>query len=385
MKKYTAEELIIKYVKGECTPEEKILVESGFLQELKTNKENIPEGEVEDAVQRMSAAITEQIIAQQSKRKRYFSFIKLSVAASLLLVAGVAWYFNKDRRAVSDTPQSSYVSDVKPGGNKAYLTLENGKKITLDDAANGKLAEQSGIIITKSKDGQLIYTVADKGAGTKNGELLYNTIETPRSGQYQINLPDGSEVWLNAASTLTYPVRFTGSERKVKLTGEAYFEVAHNRFMPFRVESNNQVVEVLGTHFNINAYSDEPVIRTTLLEGSVYVKSNNTAGFKGQYLEPGQETLLGADGIRVQNADIESATAWKNGDFIFKGESLASIMRKVSKWYDVDVSYEQEMDENLIFSGFVSRSRNLSAILKTMELTGKVHFKIEGRRVTIMR
>ncbi|HEY0670338.1 MAG TPA: FecR domain-containing protein [Sphingobacteriaceae bacterium] len=382
MKKHSAEELLIKYLNGHCTPEEKVLVESGFLQHLKTNKETISEEEVDDAVARMRVAIDARIDHHRIPRKGNFSFWRLSIAASLLIFAGVSWFFILKPRADKNAPKSNYVNDVKPGGNKAYLTLENGTRITLDDAADGKLAEQSGIIITKSHDGQLIYTIVNPTADISlSGN---NIIETPRSGKYQVNLPDGSKVWLNAASKLTYPVRFSGNVRRVKCEGEAYFEVSPNKAMPFQVETRSQLIEVLGTHFNINAYSDEPVIRTTLIEGSVLVKPDQSTGLTGKLLKPGEESLLSPKGIEVQSADIESVTSWKNGDFIFRGETLASIMRKVSKWYDVDVYFEKGSDQDLIFSGLVSRSKNLSTILKTMELTGKVHFRIEGRRVTIM-
>lgn len=320
-----------------------------------------------------------------TKKKTRSYYIAGAAAAAIFILVSIGTYFFYDK---SDTQfksvQSKPVQDIGPGRNKAILTLSDGSKIILNDAKNGEVARQAGISVIKADDGQLIYTISDAGSAADNGEVGYNTIETPRGGQYQVNLPDGSRVWLNAESSLIYPTRFKGNERKVEVYGEAYFEVTSNKLMPFRVKSRNQLIEVLGTHFNVNAYKDEPVVRTTLIEGLVSIQSDSSTGLENKVLKPGQQSLVGKNEIKIQEADIETVTAWKHGDFVFKEESLASIMRKVSKWYDVDVSYEKGINENLIFSGLVSRSRNISAILSNMELTGKVHFKIEGRRIIVM-
>jgi transmembrane sensor len=318
------------------------------------------------------------------KKKKTRSYNKAAAAAIFILLSIGTYFFYNKKDIQLKSVQNKPAQDILPGGNKAILTLSDGFKIILNDVKTGELAKQAGISVIKTHEGQLIYTITDAGSTADNGEVLYNTIETPRGGKYQVNLPDGSKVWLNAASSLIYPTQFEGNERKVEVSGEAYFEVTPNKTMPFRVASRNQIIEVLGTHFNVNAYTDEPVIRTTLLEGLVSIKPDRATGLENKVLKPGQESLLGENGIKIQEADIEAVIAWKNGDFIFKEESLASIMRKVSKWYDVDVSYEKGINEKLIFSGLVSRSRNISAILSNMELTGKVHFKIEGRRIIIM-
>lgn len=318
------------------------------------------------------------------KKKKARSY-KISAAAAIVILVSIGTYFFYNKKAAQfKSVQSKPAQDIGPGRNKAILTLSDGSKIILNDAKNGELARQAGISVMKAADGQLIYTITDAGSTADDDKIVYNTIETPRGGQYQVNLPDGSKVWLNAASSLIYPTKFKGNERMVEVFGEAYFEVTPNKMMPFRVRSGNQIIEVLGTHFNVNAYTDESIIRTTLLEGLVTIKPDRSTGLENKVLKPGQESLLGKNGIKIQEADIETVTAWKNGDFVFKEESLANIMRKVSKWYDVDVSYEKGINENLIFSGLVSRSRNISAILSNLELTGKVHFKIEGRRIIIM-
>lgn len=269
--------------------------------------------------------------------------------------------------------------DVGPGGHKATLILANGEKINLTDAANGSIVNQSGIQITKSEDGQIVYNVS---ASVKHvSDADYNTIETPIGGQYQVNLSDGTRVWLNAGSSLRYPLKFSGTERKVELTGEGYFEVAHNKALPFKVESLGQMVEVLGTHFNVSAYRDEKVVKTTLLEGSVRLSHENSR----VVLSPGQQSQLVNEKINVVNGiDLEDVIAWKNGYFKFN-ENLTSIMSKVSRWYDVEVIYQMKPDPNLTFSGKISRAKNISAILKGIEFSGDVHFRIEGRKIYVMK
>ncbi|MGY0036944.1 FecR family protein [Pedobacter sp. NJ-S-72] len=211
-------------------------------------------------------------------------------------------------------------------------------------------------------------------------------METPKGGQYQLVLPDGTKVWLNAASSLRYPVAFQGNERKVELTGEAYFEVAKDKTRPFEVYSNNQVVQVLGTHFNINAYSNEPFVSTTLLEGSVKVTNSLTNAQK--IIRPGQQSLISKDGqagIEVKNMDLDEAVAWKNGYFMFNEEELESILKKVSRWYNVDVQYEQEELKHQLFSGTLSKYSNVSQVLKKLEMLQSIHFKIEGRKIIVTK
>lgn len=307
-------------------------------------------------------------------------FRKMIAAAIIILLLGAGSYylFLQPEKQVAKvaTQQPQPKNDLLPGGNKAILTLDDGTRIVLDSAANGTLTQQGDTKIIKLDSGQLMY----KGTGN-NHEITYNTITTPRGGQYIIVLADGSKVWLNAASSLRYPTGFNGKERKVELTGEGYFEVAKNAAMPFRVTVNNLSVEVLGTHFNINAYNDEKVIKTTLLEGSVKVSVNTIS----KMIKPGQQALVFSSGgqqtaIKVQEADTEEAIAWKNGFFQFNRTDLASIMRQISRWYNVDVEYEGKLT-NRSFSGIVSKNSNVSEVMKIMQ-QANIHFRIEGNTPT---
>ncbi len=345
-----------------------------------------------------------------------FSLVSLQhIAAAVIFMAltsGFYFYLNKPTGSQLATQKlHPEKNDIAPGGNKAILTLADGSKISLSDAANGEIAKQAGISITKTSNGRLIYSIADPQPTTNNQQPVYNTIETPKGGQYQINLPDGSKVWLNAASSLRFPASFTGNERKVELSGEAYFEIAHvtlpsggNRTgakkssgteaMPFKVISGNQTVEVLGTHFNINAYSDEPSIRTTLIEGSVRVLLPSPSGEGldmnfSKLLKPGQQSKVN-ETINVFNVDTEEAVAWKNGYFMFNNENIQSIMRKVSRWYNIDIEYRGNISQKALW-GSLSRFKNVSELIDMLELTGSVHFKIvpgdasgKERRIIVM-
>ncbi|WP_316788354.1 FecR family protein [Pedobacter frigoris] len=301
-------------------------------------------------------------------------------AAAVLLIAVSAGYLFMNKPENKSVPLTVKTSVIKPGGNNAVLTLASGKKIVLNDAATGELAEESGIIISKTADGQLVYTVTSEYSG-KAGVNAFNTIETPRGGQYQINLPDGTKVWLNAVSSLRFPARFSGNQRKVELSGEGYFEVAHNKKMPFKVKTADQEVEVLGTHFNINSYPDETETMTTLLEGSVSV---NSAIAGSAMLKPGQQSLLSGNNLKVAVADVDAAIAWKNGEFRFNDEKLESIMHKVSRWYNVEVVYQDDKLRTEPFGGVITRFAKVSELLKMLELTQEVKFKIENNTIVVM-
>jgi transmembrane sensor len=267
---------------------------------------------------------------------------------------------------------------IVPGSNKAILTLADGSKINLDNSGKGTITHQGLATVNKSNNGQLIYKIGGK---VQPAAMLYNTATTPRGGQYQLILSDGTKVWLNAASSIKFPVAFSGSERHVELTGEAYFEVAKNKKMPFSIAVKGSSIEVLGTHFNVAAYDDDKHMVTTLLAGSVKLKKGNAEAL----LQPGQKAVL-ADGqtaYEVSEANTDEAVAWKNGYFVFDNENIQSIMKKISRWYDVDVSYNGAVtDQN--FGGTVSRFSNVTELLKMLELTGTIHFKIEGRMITVM-
>jgi transmembrane sensor len=282
------------------------------------------------------------------------------------------------------SPKPILKNDVAPGGNKAILTLADGSSIVLDSASNGTLGQQGNIKIIKLDNGLLAYSVNGKQL-TENDEAFYNTISTPRGGQYQITLADGTMVWLNAASSIRFPVLFTGTQRKVEITGEVYFEVAKNKTMPFKVKATSSEIEVLGTHFNVNAYEDEATTKTTLLEGSIKVSTasfvSNTQTTK--FLQPGQQASSSNDGkINIlSNADLEETMAWKNGRFQFKSTDLKSMLRQIARWYDVDVEYRGNVD--LHFTGQLTRNENVSKVFEKLALTNEVHFKIEGRRIIV--
>jgi transmembrane sensor len=319
------------------------------------------------------------VTSQKGTVVKRINFSAIAAAAVILMVFSAFLFFylkNKNAKTNNQIVQA----DILPGSNKAVLILANHKRILLDDAAKGEIAKQSGMVITKLKGGEVIYTVLDRGNATSNAEVSYNTLETPRGGQFQITLPDGTKVWLNSASSLHFPTTFAGKERHVELTGEGYFEVAHNKNMPFTVAANGVDVKVLGTHFDIMAYVDEPVVNTTLLEGSVALQK----GGLHQILKPGEAGIASKanNTLLVEPADMEQAVAWKNGFFIFKDQNINDVMRQVSRWYNVDVEFRGSLNSNI--GGKTSRYKNISELLTNMQLTGSIHYKIEGRKVIIM-
>jgi ferric-dicitrate binding protein FerR (iron transport regulator) len=270
--------------------------------------------------------------------------------------------------------------DVMPGGNKAILTLANGSQIVLDSAVNGILTHQGNIKVIKLTNGQLVY----ENAGARADEVLYNTMSTPRGGQYSLILPDGSRVWLNAVSSIRFPTAFLGEERTVEITGEAYFEIAKDPLRPFRVLVNSGLkdrrleVAVLGTHFNINAYKDEATIKTTVLEGSVKVSH----GSSHTTIEPGEQTQFDNGILQiVHDANVTETVAWKDGRFEFKDTDLKTIMRQLMRWYDVDVQYNGNISERY-FTADISRNKSLSGVLKMLELSD-IDFKLEGNKLTV--
>lgn len=312
-----------------------------------------------------------------NKPKQNQFFMRWGIAATIsIMVIGLAW-FSYHHSMVK--PNDVAVEDIVPGGNRAILILANGERVNLNAAANGALANQSGIKISKTNDGQIVYEVAQ--ISSSESVVEFNTIETPIGGQYRVNLSDGTRVWLNAGSSLRYPLKFANAERRVELRGEGYFEVAHDPSAPFRVSSSKQVIEVLGTHFNIMAYADEKVAQTTLLEGAVRVQQSG----KSTILKPGQQAQVSNGTTTVLNdVDLESVVAWKDGYFSFN-ESLESIMNKVSRWYGVQVVYQTNVDHSLSYSGKISRSKNISVILKNIAFDSDLHFKIEGKTVYVTK
>jgi len=293
-----------------------------------------------------------------------FTWSRVAAAVTIVVLCGGGYFF-LTRRQHGNSEGTIAKKDVRPGYNKAILTLSNGATITLDSAHTGMLTRQGNAAVINSNDGQLAYHVSP---GEKPTALVYNTLTTPRGGQYQLTLPDGTKVWLNAASSLIYPTTFSPDERTVQMTGEAYFEVAHDKKRPFKVKVEGQVIEDIGTQFNVNAYTDESVQTTTLLEGAVRIGKH--------VLKPGEKASVAPSGaIQVSKGDPEQAIAWKNGLFDFTDNDLPTVMRQLARWYNVDIKYEGNIPERQ-FTGMIGRSLTLAQVLKGLAREG-VQYRIE--------
>lgn len=317
--------------------------------------------------------------------RRSFSYKWAAIAACLILIVSTTFYLLRSDRQDQELPVVSAVkqpliNDFAPGGEKAVLTLSDGSVVILDDASNGKITQQEAVSVEKLSQGALKYA-----GGESSDKLAFNTISTPRGGTFQITLSDGSRVWLNAATSLKFPVNFIGTERRVELTGEAYFEIAKNKSKPFIVDvAGKQDVRVLGTHFNINSYSDERSINTTLLEGSIAIKVNGQTDDK--LLTPGQQFSLFPSGKTTiwEAVNLEETVAWKEGKFDF-GESmdLEQVMRQVGRWYDVDIDYKGDFS-GIQIGGSISRNVSASKVFEMLEMTGVARFSISGKKVTVL-
>lgn len=337
-------------------------------QSVRPSVEKMQQYDAEPAIGRWKTHIA---IQKRQNKRRYYAF---AASIALLLSIGIIWNDNRQRfDAVME-------ADITPGRNKAHLILADGSVLSLDSLPPGATTDKAGIQITKTANGKVSCSYLQTNAGMYSTPT-YNTISTPLGGEYQIVLPDGSNVWLNANSSLRFPSRFPEKKRVVELLGEAYFEIAAKANAPFVVSTTKQTIQVLGTKFNIRAYKEDKMIRTTLLEGSVQV---HTASHK-QLIQPGQEarTYFDDDNLEVVSGDVNEAVAWKNGYFIFNDENIVDIMTKVSRWYNVDVVYEGNVKRK-IFAGTFSKKKSLRKLLESFASTEQISYKIEGRRVTIM-
>lgn len=371
--------LIAKYFDGTLTEDERAELMRSY--DLQSSREVDWMAESHDEAvlvkYRMLSNIKQEIFPV---KKRIFQATLsriISAAAILLVITAMGWLFLKPSSKPGVATQDPNIAKIKPGTNTAILTLPTGRQIELDQLAKGKTVEKDGIRIQKTKEGEVVFTVTPQGIS----QTKLSTISTPKGGQYQVVLPDGTKVWLNSASSIEFPAVFTGKERKVRLEGEGYFEVAKSKAMPFKVKTALQEIEVLGTHFNIMAYDNENSIQTTLLEGSVRVLS----GTAYTVLKPGQQAELNKTDrrIAVNEVSVKSAIAWKNGIFMFAHEDMHSILNKISRWYDVEIVYKNTA-ANHKYSGTISRFEEVTEVLKTMEMTGTVHFEIKGRRIYVM-
>jgi transmembrane sensor len=316
---------------------------------------------------------------------RKLVWFKMIPAAAVVIVIGTAgylWFKSNTPKEIAKTETHASVTDRAPGRDGAILKLSNGDEIVLDDAANGDLTKQGSTQITK-QGGLLAYNSQGKST-----EVLYNTLSTPRGRQFQLALPDGSHVWLNAASSIKFPTAFAESNREVSISGEAYFEVKKDAAKPFRVLANGTQIEVLGTHFNVNAYEDEDAVKTTLVEGKVRIgnahkESAATGTLQPVILMPGQQAQVKESKIDVvKNADITATLAWKNGLIVFSSADIKEVLRQVSRWYDVDIEYQSDIKVPEFF-GEIPRTVNLSDVLKIIELNSRLRFTVTGNKVTV--
>jgi ferric-dicitrate binding protein FerR (iron transport regulator) len=394
-------ELFRKYLENKCSPDELKLLLKEF--NIEDNEELlrgliIQEFENEQAIssfstEKLESSLAETFNAIKAKldsekinvvvpvvplMKR--NWFRLAAAAVFVLaVIGVYLLVNQQPVELPVAKSDQHITnDILPGGNKAVLTLSTRSDINLESVSNGTIVTEGGTKISKLNDGQLVYNILEE----KPTQVLYNTVTTPRGGQYQLLLADGSKVWLNSASSIRFPVSFVRNERRVEVSGEAYFEVAKDPSRPFKVDVDGKnEIEVLGTHFNINSYADEGSIKTTLLEGSVKVTSLTT--HESKLITPGQQAQLNTDGqITISKADPDKVMAWKNGYFNVDGADTKTVMQLLSRWYDVDVVYEGAIPQRE-WGGDIEKNLKLSQMLKILE-KNNLHFRLEGRKLMVL-
>lgn len=378
-------QLLKKYRLGTATKEEKRFIEAYYdLFEVESGTEDLLEKEERE---RLKQEIRENIkkekaLPEGGKKVGIITlYIRGAAAAIVILVLlGSGFYLiqqqNSQSKEKETIVQKKIKEEIHPGGQKAVLTLGNGQKVKLDSNSQGKLTQQSFVKINIDS-GSLVYD-SEKDSNLK---ITYNTITTPYGGEYRITLSDGTKVWLNAGSSLHYPVKFNGNKRGVKLTGEGYFEVAQNEDHPFVVEAEGMEIKVLGTHFNVEAYPEENTVSTTLASGAIKVVKNS----KTKLLAPGEQAVLNKreKKLVVKKVNVKQILAWKNAMFYFNNTNIQEIMKKISRWYNVKTKYEAQDLKNKNFSGVISRYKDVGALLKRMELTGTIDFKIEGKVITV--
>lgn len=370
-------ELRKKYLNNTATPAEIQLLEEYYalFADEADATEQMTTSEVASMEEYLKKGIAQRIVANEKTVTPFYKRTLVRAAAILVFIStGIFLLYNKrnTQQIVNNKPDTH---DVAPGGNKAILTLSNGAKVVLNSVKNGNLGTQAGAMVVK-KDSLLSY----KATKVNVNQVSYNTITTPNGGQYQLVLADGTKVWLNAASSLRFPTQFIGKDRTVELTGEAYFEVAKNKAKPFNVKTSTQTTQVLGTHFDINSYSNETSVKTTLLEGSVKVLSATG----NVIISPGQQAVLSNNNnsLTVNNGvDINEVIAWKNGMFQFDDADIQTIMRQVARWYDIDTEFKGQIP-NYTYHGKISRNSNASQVLRILGLSG-INFTIEGRKIIV--
>jgi transmembrane sensor len=379
MRNKDIKDILEKINSGHYTPEEEAIAKYWLHQLNQRGDVGLSDEELTEARHEMWQAI------KADKKPKKFTirlWPRIAAAASILLFLSFGAYFLLHKKASTQQIAQNQIHDIAPGGNKAILTLANGNQIILNEAKNGKIAKQGRTTINKTATGAVVYNTAPSEKGNSSSRLEYNMISTSRGGQFRLTLSDGTNVWLNAASSIKYPTVFNGNIRQVEITGEAYFEVVHNVSKPFSVMVNGQTVQVLGTHFNINAYKDEPSIKTTLIQGAVKVSKGTASAI----LKPGQQSVLTDAGnnssISVSNhVNTDQVLAWTNGKFSFNDSDIKTVMRQIGRWYNVEIKYEGNVPPT-VFSGEIYRNVNLSKALEILRFA-KVNFRIEGREIIV--
>ncbi|TLV00314.1 FecR family protein [Dyadobacter luticola] len=390
-----AKELFQKYKDGTLTEQEMALLESWYTSHAKSSTVTITTNEMEQHLDQVWESLPvhkDKTASYSSPVKPLFKWVAVAASIAILATIGVNIFIRQKNTPKIETV--AMVQDAAPGDNRAKLTLSNGTSIMLHEAGNGKLAQQGQTAVIKTKQGEIVYEFDMQEVDSRTKKITYNTISTPKAGQYQVKLPDGTRVWLNSASSIHFPTVFPTTERIVEIAGEAYFEVAKvtrdSKRVPFKVKAGNQVVEVLGTRFNVNSYADEAIIQTTLVEGSIKLELAGKEN-QGVLLRPGEQALLARDmkkstGIaagmfEVKQVDTKTVIAWKEGYFRFNNVGLPELMRQLSRWYDMEVVYEGPVKE-YEFVGQIERNTKLSKVLQILEL-GDVHFRIDNKKIVV--
>lgn len=372
----SVKQLIEKYQDGTATREERLIVDEWYNHITKTELKQAVDFDMSFAKHAIWSRLSLELEQPKANRSLYM-YMAVAAAAIAFIVVGVYFFISPESGQKDKAATLAKKEDIAPGKVGATLTLANGKKIRLADAANGQLAKEAGVVITKSADGQLIYHI--EGSDPEIAQV--NTLTTAKGETYQVHLPDGSLIYLNAASSLSYNTSLAeNGKRVVELNGEGYFEIAKNKSQPFIVKTNQGEVEVLGTHFNISSYADDESEKTTLLEGSVRLSASGNL----RLLKPGQQASLKDGKFSVSETDTDLAVAWKNNEFEFQRETVKSVMKKVERWYNVEVVYIGEQPSETI-SGGVSRFDNVSKVIQILESTGTAKFEIKGRKIYVSR
>lgn len=380
MNKERLQFLLDRYKQIECSEAETEELNSWF------DARNFGTEDFEDWIQEeggtreVSATLFKDFEERIKPKKRTIRFNLLSAAAVFLLISIGSVLLLRDKFDLDKKEITKKICEIKPGINKAVLTLSDGSEVLLDSNGNGAVAVQNGVTIHQTGTANVSYDINQKGA--KNGKTQYNTMTTPRGGRYNLTLADGTEVMLDAASSITYPVEFRGNQRSVKVKGQVYFKVVHNSKKPFFVSAKGQTIEDLGTTFNINAYEDNNDVRVALIEGDVNVR--NIA--QSVNLNPGQQAVVkqGSSAIVVKTANLDEVTAWTTGWFKFHNKTIREVMKEASRWYDVEIEFENNTDEKKI-GGTISRYKNITELLDNLKIAGNINYKIIGRRVILTK